>query len=54
MSLHELTDEQREIRDLARRFADDEIAPHAAGWDREHSFPRDVFKHLGELGLRGV
>ena len=29
MSLHELTDEQREIRDLARRFADEEIAPHA-------------------------
>ena len=41
MSLHELTDEQREIRDLARRFADEEIAPHAAGWDREHTFPRD-------------
>jgi butyryl-CoA dehydrogenase len=54
MSLHELTDEQREIRDLARRFADDEIAPHAGGWDREHTFPREVFKHLGELGLMGV
>jgi alkylation response protein AidB-like acyl-CoA dehydrogenase len=54
MSLHELTDEQREIRDLARRFADDEIAPHAGGWDREHTFPRAVFTHLGELGLMGV
>jgi butyryl-CoA dehydrogenase len=54
MSLHELTDEQREIRDLARRFADEEIAPHAGGWDREHSFPREVFSHLGELGLMGV
>jgi alkylation response protein AidB-like acyl-CoA dehydrogenase len=54
MSLHELTDEQREIRDLARRFADEEIAPHAGRWDREHSFPRDVFAHLGELGLMGV
>jgi alkylation response protein AidB-like acyl-CoA dehydrogenase len=54
MSLHELTDEQREIRDLARRFADDEIAPAAAGWDREHVFPREVFNHLGELGLMGV
>ena len=30
MSLHELTDEQREIRELARRFADEKIAPHAA------------------------
>ena len=54
MSLHELTDEQREIRDLARRFGDEEIAPHAAAWDREHSFPKEVFAHLGELGLMGV
>jgi alkylation response protein AidB-like acyl-CoA dehydrogenase len=54
MSLHELSDEQREIRDLARRFADEEIAPHAGGWDREHTFPREVFAHLGELGLMGV
>ena len=54
MSLHELTDEQREIRDLARRFADEEIAPHAAAWDREHRFPREVFAQLGELGLMGV
>ncbi|HEY7619086.1 MAG TPA: acyl-CoA dehydrogenase family protein [Solirubrobacteraceae bacterium] len=54
MSLHELTHEQREIRDLARRFADDEIAPAASGWDREHVFPREVFAHLGELGLMGV
>ena len=54
MSLHELTDEQREIRDLARRFADEEIAPHAGTWDREHRFPKPVFEHLGELGLMGV
>jgi alkylation response protein AidB-like acyl-CoA dehydrogenase len=54
MSYHELTDEQREIRNLARRFADEEIAPHAAAWDREHRFPREVFTALGELGLMGV
>jgi alkylation response protein AidB-like acyl-CoA dehydrogenase len=54
MSYHELTDEQREIRDMARRFADEEIAPHAAAWDREHRFPREVFSALGELGLMGV
>jgi alkylation response protein AidB-like acyl-CoA dehydrogenase len=54
VSLHELSDEQREIRELARRFADEEIAPQAAGWDREHAFPREVFAHLGELGLMGV
>ena len=54
MSLAELGDEQREIRDLARRFADQEIAPHAAAWDREHRFPREVLTALGELGLMGV
>ncbi|HTE64124.1 MAG TPA: acyl-CoA dehydrogenase family protein [Solirubrobacteraceae bacterium] len=54
MSLHELTQEQREIRDLAARFADERIAPHAAAWDRDHTFPRDLFGALGELGLMGV
>jgi alkylation response protein AidB-like acyl-CoA dehydrogenase len=54
MSLHELSHEQREIRDLARRFADEEIAPHASAWDREHRFPREVFGALGELGLMGT
>jgi alkylation response protein AidB-like acyl-CoA dehydrogenase len=54
MSLHELEPEQREIRDLARRFADERIAPHATQWDREHEFPRTLFAELGELGLMGV
>jgi alkylation response protein AidB-like acyl-CoA dehydrogenase len=54
MSLAELSDEQRDIRALARRFADEEIAPHAAEWDREHRFPKEVFARLGELGLMGV
>jgi alkylation response protein AidB-like acyl-CoA dehydrogenase len=54
VSVHELSDEQREIRDLARRFADEEIAPQAAAWDREHRFPREVFTALGELGLMGA
>src|SRR4051794_12193575 len=54
VSLHELSDEQREIRDLARRFADERIAPQAAEWDRGHTFPRELFSELGELGLMGV
>ncbi len=49
-----LTDDQREIQSLAREFADAEIAPHAADWDREHLFPREVFAKLAELGLMGV
>ncbi len=54
MSAHELTDEQREIRDLARRFATAEVAPHAAVWDREHRFPHEVCAQLGEIGLMGA
>jgi alkylation response protein AidB-like acyl-CoA dehydrogenase len=54
MSEHELTDEQREIRALARRFAQEEVAPRAAAWDREHRFPSELFGQLGELGLMGA
>ena len=50
----DLTDEQREIRDLARRFSDEIVAPRAADWDREQRFPREVANQLGELGLMGV
>ncbi len=54
MSAHELTDEQQEIRALARRFADEVVAPAAPEWDREHRFPVEVFERLAELGLMGV
>jgi alkylation response protein AidB-like acyl-CoA dehydrogenase len=54
MSLHELTDDQREIRDLAKRVADDLIVPNAPRWDREHHFPSELLEQLGELGLMGV
>jgi alkylation response protein AidB-like acyl-CoA dehydrogenase len=49
-----LTDEQREIRALAREFAQTEIEPHAAAWDREHRFPGELYGKLAELGLMGV
>ncbi len=54
MSLHELTPDQREIRDLAARFADEQVAPGAADRDREHAFPGALVAQLGELGLMGV
>ena len=50
----ELTAEQREIQALARDFAQAEIEPHAAAWDRDHGFPRELIGSLGELGLMGV
>ena len=49
-----LSDEQEAVQTLAREFAEAEIAPHAAAWDREHTFPRELFGELGELGLMGV
>jgi alkylation response protein AidB-like acyl-CoA dehydrogenase len=50
----QLTPEQREIQALARNFAREQIEPHAAEWDREHHFPRELFAQLAELGLMGV
>jgi alkylation response protein AidB-like acyl-CoA dehydrogenase len=50
----ELSAEQREIQALTRDFAEREIEPHAADWDRHHTFPRDVFARLAELGLMGT
>jgi alkylation response protein AidB-like acyl-CoA dehydrogenase len=50
----ELSPEQREIQALAREFVAAEVAPHAAAWDREHRFPREVFAKLAELGLMGA
>ena len=50
----ELTSEQKEIQALTRDFAEREIEPHAAEWDRNHTFPRDVFMRLAELGLMGA
>jgi alkylation response protein AidB-like acyl-CoA dehydrogenase len=54
MSTALLDPEQQEIRELARRFADERVAPQAAAWDREHRFPGELLGELGELGLMGV
>ena len=50
----QLTSDQREIQALARDVARAEIEPHAAEWDREHRFPRELYPKLAELGLMGV
>ena len=50
----DLTPEQKEIQALAREFANAEIEPHAAEWDRVHGFPRELLAKLGSLGLLGV
>jgi alkylation response protein AidB-like acyl-CoA dehydrogenase len=50
----DLTDDQREIRDLARRFTADRITPHAGEWDEKHIFPRDTIKAAAELGFAAI
>ena len=50
----QLTDTQQAIRDAARRFAEQEIAPHAADWDRMGKTPRAIYRKMAEAGLMGV
>ncbi|QII49245.1 acyl-CoA dehydrogenase [Bacillus paralicheniformis] len=50
----ELTREQQMVRELARDFAKQEIAPHAEHVDRTGEFPVETFKKMGELGLLGI
>jgi alkylation response protein AidB-like acyl-CoA dehydrogenase len=50
----ELSADQREIQALTREFAQAEIEPNAAAWDRDHHFPRELFTKLAELGLMGA
>ncbi|MCB1899682.1 acyl-CoA dehydrogenase family protein [Cognatazoarcus halotolerans] len=49
-----LTQEQEMIRDSMRAFAQERLAPFAAEWDRDHTFPAEALKELGELGAMGM
>ena len=50
----ELSAEHEQFRRTVRDFAEKEIAPHAAQWDRDHHFPVDVVQKMGQLGLMGL
>jgi alkylation response protein AidB-like acyl-CoA dehydrogenase len=54
MSQYDLTDDQRAIQEMAQRFTADAITPHAAKWDEEHHFPRDVVKAAAEVGFGAI
>lgn len=54
MTTFELSREHEEFRRSVRDFAEAEIAPHAAQWDRDHHFPVDVVRRMGGLGLFGL
>ncbi|HEX8010070.1 MAG TPA: acyl-CoA dehydrogenase family protein [Casimicrobiaceae bacterium] len=49
-----LSDSQQMVRDTMRAFARERLAPFAAKWDREHSFPRDALSALARLGACGM
>ena len=49
-----LTDDQTMVRDAVRAFAQAELWPNAAQWDKDHTFPKDVHKGLAELGCYGI
>ncbi|MBK6746112.1 acyl-CoA dehydrogenase family protein [Ottowia sp.] len=49
-----LTPDQEMIRDAVRSFAQEQLWPHAARWDREHVFPQEAHQGLAALGCYGV
>ncbi len=49
-----LTPTHLQVRDLARKFADDVVRPQAQALDREERFPADIYAQMAELGLFGV
>ncbi len=50
----ELSPEHEDFRGVVREFAEAEIAPFAADWDKRHHFPVDVVHKMGQLGLFGL
>lgn len=50
----ELTEEQQQVKQMVREFAEAEIKPHVMEWDEAQAFPRELFTKMGELGLMGV
>ena len=50
----QLSEEQQMIRDMCRKFADKEIRPNVAEFNRLHKFPTNAIKKLGEMGIMGI
>ncbi|MCU0931808.1 MAG: acyl-CoA dehydrogenase family protein [Serpentinimonas sp.] len=49
-----LTQDQEMIRDAVREFAQEQLWPHAARWDKEHHFPKEAHRGLAALGAYGI
>ncbi|KGJ97118.1 acyl-CoA dehydrogenase family protein [Colwellia psychrerythraea] len=50
----DLTQDQQMFAETAKQFSDSELLPHAAKWDLEHTFPKEVIAKAGELGFCGL
>ena len=49
-----LTEEQEQVRDIAREFAQRSLLPHSAEWDSQAMFPQEALRELGKLGFMGM
>ncbi len=54
MAQFDLTDDQLQIQDMARKFTADAITPNAAEWDEKHIFPRETIRAAAELGFGAI
>jgi alkylation response protein AidB-like acyl-CoA dehydrogenase len=54
MTQFDLTDDQRQIQEMAQKFTADAITPHAAEWDEKHIFPLDTIRAAAELGFGSI
>ena len=50
----ELSDDHENFRKVVRDFAEREVGPHVAQWDRDHHLPLDIVRQMGDLGLFGL
>jgi len=53
-STHNVSENNAMVKEMVKNFADKYIRPHVMEWDESQTFPIDVFKQMGELGLMGV
>src|SRR5256885_7033779 len=54
MTQFDLSDDQLQIQEMARKFTADAITPFAAEWDEKHIFPRETLREGAELGFGAV
>mmetsp|Transcript_24188 Transcript_24188/g.51366 ORF Transcript_24188/g.51366 Transcript_24188/m.51366 type:complete len:431 (+) Transcript_24188:112-1404(+) len=50
----QLPEETGMVYEMCRKFADEELAPKASGWDQKHEFPTEAVAALSDLGLMGI